>query len=137
MKGLDGAEFAGTECGSDRAGLSGDEVGTMDDGVLRVEVSHLNGTTHLAVIGELDANSTLALQAPLYELSLERHILVDMAGVGFIDSSGLKVLLAQRMRMVESDGSIYICNPSEAVRRLIETTGLTDVLLETRTLVDD
>ncbi|MEY2401208.1 MAG: anti-sigma factor antagonist [Ilumatobacteraceae bacterium] len=108
----------------------------MED-VLRVDISHLNGTTFVTVTGELDANSTLALQAPLCELSLERHILVDMAGVGFIDSSGLKVLLAQRIRMSESDGSIHIRNPSEAVRRLIETTGLTDILLEPKTLVDD
>jgi anti-anti-sigma factor len=102
----------------------------MDAGVLRVELSPRDNATLVIVHGDIDAHSRLALQAPLYELSLEHRILVDMAGVGFMDSSGLHVLLAQRMRMGEAGGSIYICNPSNAVRRLIETTGLTDIFFE-------
>jgi anti-anti-sigma factor len=102
----------------------------MDEVVLRVEMHTLNGTTLVTVVGEVDAASLLTLQAPLDELSLERHILVDTSGVRFMDSSGLKVILAQRMRMVESGGSIYIRNPSPCVQRLIEVTGLDDVLYE-------
>jgi anti-sigma B factor antagonist len=99
----------------------------MDD-TLRVELRNLNGTALIVVIGEVDTDSILVLQASLDQLSLERHVLVDMSGVRFMDSSGLKVILAQRMRMIENSGSIYICNPSPAVQRLVEVTGLDDIL---------
>ena len=101
----------------------------MDD-VLLVEVQSHDGTTLVTAVGEVDADSMLLLQAPLEKLSLERQILLDMSGVRFMDSSGLKVILAQRMRMIESGGSIHICNPSSAVRRLVEVTGLNHVLYQ-------
>ena len=99
----------------------------MDD-ILRVEVQSLNGSTLVTVIGEVDACSMLALKAPLDELSLERRIFVDMSRVRFMDSSGLQVILTQRMRMIEHGGSIYICRPSSAVARLVKVAGLDRVL---------
>jgi anti-sigma B factor antagonist len=101
----------------------------MDD-VLSVEVQSHDGSTLVTAVGEVDADSMRVLEAPLEEVSLERTVLVDMSGVRFMDSSGLKVILAQRMRMIESGGSIHICNPSPAVRRLVEVTGLNHVLYE-------
>jgi anti-sigma B factor antagonist len=98
------------------------------DGVLHVDVQSLNGSTLIAVVGEVDIDSMPELQATLDELSIERQILVDLSGVLFMDSSGLNVLLRQRTRMTEKGGSIYICNPSPAVQRLVEITGLDDVL---------
>ena len=106
----------------------------MQDDVLRVDVSYVDEMTMVEVHGEIDADSVLTLRAPLEQLSLERRVLVDMAGVGFMDSSGLHVLLAQSMRMSEAGGSIHIRNPSRAVRRVVETTGLCDVLFETEVL---
>jgi anti-anti-sigma factor len=104
------------------------EAGTMGDEILRVDVTHIDGVTVLTVEGEIDAASTLALQAPLNELSLERRIIIDMSGVRFMDSTGLSVILAQRIRMTERDGSIHIRNPSPAVQRLLDVSGLTEVL---------
>ena len=100
------------------------------DDIVRVEVQNLNGTALLTVIGVVDAASLLALQAALDDVSLERHILVDLSGVRFMDSSGLKVILAQRARMVESGGSIHLRDPSPAVRLLVDVTGLAHVLYE-------
>jgi anti-anti-sigma factor len=102
----------------------------MDDEILRVHVTHVDGIAVVAVEGEIDAATTLALQASLYELSLERRIIIDMSGVRFMDSTGLSVILAQRIRMTERDGSIHIRNPSPAVQRLLEVSGLTEVLHE-------
>ena len=101
----------------------------MDD-MLRVEVQNLKGSTLLTVVGEVDVASMLALQAPLDELSFERDIVVDMSGVRFMDSRGLKAILTQRMRMIENGGSIHIRNPSRAVRLLLEVSRLDDVLCE-------
>jgi anti-anti-sigma factor len=105
----------------------------MDDEALRVEVRHADNVTVVTVTGEIDADSMLALRAPLYELNPGSHIVVDMSGVRFMDSSGLKVILTQRARMTETGGSIHIRHPSPAVQRVVEVSGLTDVLCEPNT----
>jgi anti-anti-sigma factor len=93
------------------------------DEALRVEVTHADRITVVTVTGEIDADSMHALQAPLSELGLESHIFLDMSGVRFMDSSGLKVILAQRIRMTEPGGSIRIRHASSAVQRLLEVSG--------------
>ncbi len=102
----------------------------MNDQALRVEVTSTDRITVVTVTGELDADSMLALQAPLSELSLESHIVLDMSGVRFMDSSGLKVILAQRIRMTEPGGSIHIRQASSSVQRVLEVSGLADLLQE-------
>ena len=106
----------------------------MQDDGLRVDVSDVDGIIRVTVCGEIDAYSAIALRAPLEQLSLERLICVDLAGVRFMDSTGLTVLLTQRERMAEVGGSMHVCNASDAVRRLVEVTGLREVLLEPTTL---
>ena len=105
----------------------------MDNEHLRVEVTEADCITLVTVIGEIDADSMVALQAPLSELSLESHILLDMSGVRFMDSSGLKVILTQRLRMTEPGGSVHIRHASPAVHRVVEVCGLTDLLRESDT----
>ena len=102
----------------------------MQDGVLRVDVSHVGEVTWVTVHGEIDASSALALRAPLDQVGMERHVLVDMSGVDFMDSSGLNLLLSHWMRMSECEGSFNICRPSRAVQRLLEVTGLCELLVQ-------
>lgn len=103
----------------------------MHDDILRVDISHVDGTTVVTVAGEIDMHSALALRAPLDELSLEGRVLVDMVAVKFMDSTGLNVILSQSILMSESGGgSIYICNPSPSVRRLLEMAGLSEELIQ-------
>ena len=102
----------------------------MHDDVLQVDVSHVDGITWVTVDGEIDLDSAVALRAPLEKLDRDSHVLVDMADVRFMDSTGVNVLITQHLRMSEHGGSIHISNPSDPVRRLIEVTGLTEILLE-------
>ena len=105
----------------------------MDDEALRVEVTDADRITMVVVTGEIDADSMLALQAPLSELSPHSHILLDMSGVRFMDCRGLRVILTQRIKMTEAGGSIHIHHASPAVQRLMQVSGLTDILRESDT----
>ena len=105
----------------------------MDEEVLRVEVTYADRITTVIVTGEIDFDSMLALQAPLSELSPQSHILLDMSGVGFMDCRGLRVILAQRVKMTEAGGSIEILHASPAVQRVMQLTGLTDIFGESDT----
>ena len=105
----------------------------MDDEALRVEVTDADRITMVVVTGEIDIGSMLSLQAPLSELSPQSHILLDMSGVRFMDCRGLRVILTQRIKMTEAGGSIHIRHASPAVLRLMQVSGLADILRESDT----
>jgi len=105
----------------------------MDDEALRVDITYADRTTVVIVTGEIDAHTMLALQAPLSELSPHSHILLDMSAVRFMDCRGLRVILAQRIKMTEAGGSIHVHHASRAVLRLMRVSGLADILLESDT----
>ena len=78
------------------------------------------------VTGEIDTRTCELLAdafADIARLS-GRRIEVDLAGVSFIDSSGLRVLLELARRADEAGGSVQIRNPSRQVARLLAMTQL-------------
>lgn len=79
----------------------------------------------IAVVGDLDAASCDTLNNAAHEAVDRgaRHLIFDLSGVEFMDSSGITALIASR-----SIASVAIRKPSPPVTRLIELTGLTDVL---------
>lgn len=82
------------------------------------------------VTGEVDASSSGELAAVLDRLIDARPsaVAVDMAGVTFIDSSGLKVLVTAQRRLVETGGELRVIHLSPAVDRLLTLCGLHSVL---------
>lgn len=102
-------------------------------GTLSISVTHADGLVVLKVDGEVDVESSPALGAALDDVEADRHVVLDLGGVEFMDSSGLKVLIGQTVRRGEAGGSLYVRNPSTAVRRIVEITGLDQFFFE----VDD
>jgi anti-anti-sigma factor len=83
-------------------------------------------TWFVTVIGEVDlANRDqfeAAVEGALH--AAPAKLVFDLAGVRFMDSSGLGVLLAAANRT----SSVEVRAPSLAVRRLIEISGLSELL---------
>lgn len=82
----------------------------------------------LVVTGEVDAHTADALAEHLAELPTAGEVRIDMSGVTFIDSSGLRVLIDAHQRAGEQDTTITLVEPSAAVTRLLEISGLVDHL---------
>jgi len=49
---------------------------------------------------------------------------VDVAGVSFMDSSGLRVLMDATTRARDQGGDLIVANPTAAIVRLVEISGL-------------
>lgn len=79
--------------------------------------------TGLRLVGELDTHTAPSLQAALADLGGER-VVIDMAGVEFVDSSGLRVLIQSHQQADEAGRAVVLSRPSNAVRRLLEISGL-------------
>lgn len=81
----------------------------------------------LALVGEIDAYTAPAL-AEAIERCEQPHVLIDMAAVEFVDSSGLRVLIEAHQAAQGSGRRIQLANPSSAVSRLLEISGIDDYL---------
>jgi anti-sigma B factor antagonist len=84
------------------------------------------GRIEVALYGELDLQSAPLIERRLEQLSSEHHteIVFELAGLQFIDSSGLSVLL----RCAQSATRVSVRHPSPIVERVIVATGLESVL---------
>lgn len=80
--------------------------------------------------GELDIASAPALRDTLARLSEEPNcsVLVDVANLTFLDSTGISVLVMAAKRVRAEDGIFVVANASGAVLRVLEITGLVKYL---------
>lgn len=87
------------------------------------------GTTRLALRGELDLATLPHLEAALEEVSGNGDRLVlDLRELSFLDSSGLRGLLAAHARCQSERRELTILRGPESVERVFALTG-TDELL--------
>jgi anti-anti-sigma factor len=80
----------------------------------------------ITIAGEIDVNSCTQVQQVI-EAAPAKRVGLDLSGVGFIDSSGLRSMIAGQRTVNESGGSVRIVALSAATRRLLEITGLLEV----------
>jgi anti-anti-sigma factor len=100
----------------------------FDDG-LRIDVAHLDGEAVLAIHGEVDMACADQLRAAIAEGHAGSAVVVlDLAGVSFMDSSGLNVLIRESMSEGVSNGQLRLRNPPPHVVNLFAVTGVDRVL---------
>jgi anti-anti-sigma factor len=98
----------------------------MPDVTPRLTIADESGS--IVLTGEIDAHTAPELADHFALLPDGDDIALDMAGVDFIDSSGLRVLIDVHQRAEEAGRRLIITRQSTPVARLIEITGLTDLL---------
>lgn len=82
----------------------------------------------VALAGELDGATAGAIREELFELiEPGRELVLDLAGLEFLDSSGLGVLVLALTKARAVEGHVVVANPTARVYRLIETSRLVDV----------
>ena len=90
---------------------------------------HWPGIETYAWSGRADAAAVLsrAVPAPMPQPG-RVHVIVDLSGVTFIDSSGLGLLLKAFKQCKEEGGGLVVVRPSEAVRDLLRVSKLDRLL---------
>ena len=85
----------------------------------------------VSVAGELDLHSASALTDAVQRV-LDEHpgetIALDASGLSFADSAGLRALLVAHGDAGERNVAFRIVRPSEPLERLLEMTGLREML---------
>lgn len=92
----------------------------------RVSVSGASDAAVVAVSGELDVASAPALRQELYRVIDQQpsKVVVDLAEMEFIDSTGLGVLVGALKRVKEQGGTLELRALSPSARRVFDITGL-------------
>ena len=93
------------------------------------------GCWRVTVSGEIDMATAPSLASQLDSLTSEPgvSVVVDLTGVSFMDSSGLRTVVRSATAAEDSGGSLVINGVSGSVARLLEVTGLTERLRVTGT----
>jgi anti-sigma B factor antagonist len=101
-----------------------------------LKVSHHRdgGVVTVAPEGDLDLATTDVLRAELDAARRGAHTLVvDLRGVGFMDSSGMRLLVEVEQEAAQDGFALVVIRGQAPVQRLLELTGLAERLV----LVDD
>src|SRR5215218_6235476 len=103
----------------------------MNGDALAVHESDLDGVRLLEVFGELDLATAPRLCSLLDAARLQRvkRLVVDLTGVDFCDSTGLRALMGASMELRVSGGRLAVAAlPGGAVARLFDMTGIRESL---------
>lgn len=108
--------------------LPSGSVGSEDQ--LRIDLRTAPDRVVIALYGELDL-----MAAPLLEREIERAdvdsrgiLVLDLQGLEFVDSAGLRVILAAHERARQRGQEFALTKGSEQVQRLLSIAGLDDHL---------
>jgi anti-sigma B factor antagonist len=103
---------------------------TPDD-LVALDVRRSGGSVRIVASGEIDSSSAPQFRRTLETLLAEpglSEIVVDLAGVTFLDSAGLCVLASAHRRIKGRGIQLRVLASSRAVIRPLQITGLWELL---------
>jgi anti-sigma B factor antagonist len=102
----------------------------LKPGSLEISSALLDGVVTVSLQGELDLSSAARMEEFFASIDEQRptRVMVDLGGLAFIDSSGLRVLLIADALAREHGYEFVVLPGQEPVQRVFEMTGALDVL---------
>lgn len=96
---------------------------------MQIAINESGPTVTVVLTGRLDISGADVVALPLATLSgAKDSLVVDMAGVSFIASIGLRHLVSAAKAIGRRGGTLVLINPNPAVVEVITTSGLNDLL---------
>jgi anti-anti-sigma factor len=91
----------------------------------------VSGWVLLMVSGRIDAHT-----APQFDAACQTHLgqkvsklAIDLTGVNYLSSAGLRVLLAALKTIKKSEGKMALLGPRDNVREVLDISGFTSLFL--------
>ena len=96
---------------------------------MTVEIKRNAEETTIELVGRLDTTTAPALEKTINEdIADVKNLVIDIKGLEYISSAGLRVLLATQKKM-QKVGSMKVINVCEVVMEVFEMTGFADILV--------
>ena len=96
---------------------------------MTIEIKKTEEETIIEIVGRLDTITAPALDKTINEdLEDPKNLVLDVKGMEYISSAGLRVLLAAQKKM-QKIGSMKVTGVCEDVMEVFEMTGFADILV--------
>ena len=96
---------------------------------MTITMKHAADTLTLTLTGRLDTTTAPQLEKALQEnLDGIHSITFDFAGIEYISSAGLRVLLSTQKQMNAAAGTMKLIHANEMVMEVFDITGFADIL---------
>lgn len=97
---------------------------------MKIDIKNEQGITHIDLMGRLDTTTSPVLQSELEDYYNKEgfHIVLNFAGLEFISSAGLRVMLLTQKKAKELKGEMLIQNVNPEIMEVFEMTGFSDIL---------
>jgi anti-sigma B factor antagonist len=91
---------------------------------MEIELEEVDGTTIATLFGELDGRTAPTVQDKLLSLPKPNaRLLLDMSGVTYISSAGLRSLLMLYRQMAAQEGRVALVGLAENIKDIMAVTG--------------
>ena len=95
---------------------------------MTIEIKKNAGEALIELVGRLDTTTAPALDKTINDdLGDTKHLVLDLKGLEYISSAGLRVLLGAQKKF-QKIGSMKLTNVREEVMEVFEMTGFSDIL---------
>lgn len=95
---------------------------------MTIEIKKNNQETTIEIVGRLDTITAPALEKTITkDLGDTKSLVLDVKGMEYISSAGLRVLLTAQKKM-QAIGSMKVTGVNETVMEVLEMTGFADIL---------
>ena len=96
---------------------------------MTIEINRNTEKTIIRLVGRLDTTTAPALDKTINEdIGDTKNLVLDVKGVEYISSAGLRVLLSAQKKMMKI-GSMKVRNVCPEVMEVLEMTGFADILV--------
>ena len=96
---------------------------------MTIEIKKNQEETIIKIEGRLDTTTAPALEKAIQEdIGDTRNLVLDVKGMGYISSAGLRVLLTAQKKM-QRIGSMKVTGVCPEVMEVLEMTGFADILV--------
>src|SRR5215510_13419586 len=97
---------------------------------MNLDVTELdNGITQIALSGRLDVEGALKIDGEFNQIAEEKkNVLVDLSGVTFIASLGIRTLITGAKATASNGGKMVLLSPQPNVERVLRTSRVDTVI---------
>ena len=97
---------------------------------MEIHDERIGDTCVVTATGRLDGGASTAFADRVGELiaASRPKLLIDLGGVDFVTSAGLRAVLVLVKKIKAADGSFALCSVQRPVREVLDLTGFADML---------
>ena len=98
---------------------------------MQVKFTNKGSTLVISIIGEIDHHSAEYIRDKIdaqMMKSTTRNIVFDLSRVGFMDSSGIGVVVGRYKNISKLDGKAAIVTPNAQIRKILEISGIQRII---------